>query len=84
MTTFPEAVDFAADRERTTRAVAEPARRAQETGQLRPGFVVDDLILMLMAHRGVQNILPRRDSLGGRTQTCNARGNPVQRSSVGR
>ncbi|MEV1077361.1 helix-turn-helix domain-containing protein [Streptomyces sp. NPDC050211] len=58
MAAFPEAMDFDADRERTTRAVAELARRAQETGQLRPGFVVDDLALMLMAHRGVQN-LPR-------------------------
>ncbi|GAA1931174.1 TetR/AcrR family transcriptional regulator [Streptantibioticus ferralitis] len=54
MTTFPEAMDFAADRERTTRAVAELARRAQESGQLRPGFVIDDL--MLMAHRGVQDV----------------------------
>ncbi|PXY19725.1 TetR family transcriptional regulator [Prauserella muralis] len=58
MATFPEAMDFAADRERTSRAVAELARRAQGTGQLRPGFVVDDLILMLLAHRGVQD-LPR-------------------------
>lgn len=56
MTTFPETMDFAADRAWTTRAVAELARRAQETGQLRPGFVVDDLILMLMAHRGVQDV----------------------------
>ncbi|MEV7129203.1 helix-turn-helix domain-containing protein [Streptomyces sp. NPDC093260] len=54
MTTFPEAMDFAADQEQTLRAVGELARRAQETGQLRPGFVVDDLILMLMAHRGLR------------------------------
>ncbi|MEU6533369.1 helix-turn-helix domain-containing protein [Streptomyces sp. NPDC046928] len=54
MTAFPEAMDFAADREQTLRAVAELARRAQVTGELRPGFVVDDLILMLMAHRGLQ------------------------------
>ncbi|GHE78155.1 TetR family transcriptional regulator [Streptomyces longispororuber] len=46
MTAFPEAMDFAADRERTLRAVGELARRAQETGRLRPGFVVDDLVLM--------------------------------------
>ncbi|WP_199435275.1 TetR/AcrR family transcriptional regulator [Qaidamihabitans albus] len=62
MAAFPEAMDFAADRERTSRAVAELARRAHETDQLRPGFVVDDLILMLMAHRGVQD-LPRADRL---------------------
>ncbi|MEU8505785.1 helix-turn-helix domain-containing protein [Streptomyces brevispora] len=55
MTAFPEAIDFAADRERTAHAVAELARRAQETGRLHSGFVVDDLILMLMAHRCVQD-----------------------------
>ncbi|WP_217144211.1 TetR/AcrR family transcriptional regulator [Streptomyces sp. AC627_RSS907] len=55
MTAFPEAMDFAADRERTVSAVAELTRRAQEAGRLRPGFVVDDLILMLMAHRGIQD-----------------------------
>ncbi|OQQ13940.1 TetR family transcriptional regulator [Streptomyces sp. M41(2017)] len=53
MATFPEAMDFAADRERTLRAVAELSRRAPKTGLLRPGFVVDDLVLMLMAHRGL-------------------------------
>ncbi|MFD8685972.1 TetR/AcrR family transcriptional regulator [Streptomyces sp. NPDC059651] len=58
MTAFPEAVDFAADRERTVHAVAELARRAQETGQLHSGFVVDDLVLMLMAHRCVQDAPP--------------------------
>lgn len=55
MTAFPEAMDFAADRERARRAVAELARRAQQTGQLRPDFVIDDLFLMLMAHRGLQD-----------------------------
>jgi AcrR family transcriptional regulator len=54
MTAFPEAMDFAADQEEARHAVRELARRAQETGQLRSGFVVDDLILMLMAHRGLQ------------------------------
>ncbi|MGW3459912.1 TetR/AcrR family transcriptional regulator [Streptomyces olivaceoviridis] len=58
MTAFPEAMDFAADRERTVHAVGELARRAQETGRLRPGFVVDDLVLMLMAHRGLQDTPP--------------------------
>jgi AcrR family transcriptional regulator len=55
MTAFPEAMDFAADRERTLRAVGELARRAQHAGRLRPGFVVDDLVLMLTAHRGLQD-----------------------------
>lgn len=62
MAAFPEAMDFTADRERTVHAVAELARRAEEAGRLRPGFVVDDLILMLMAHRGVQDV-PRADRL---------------------
>ncbi|MFJ4621717.1 TetR/AcrR family transcriptional regulator [Streptomyces sp. NPDC088812] len=53
ITAFPEAMDFAADREQALRAVGELARRTQMTGQLRPDFVVDDLILMLMAHRGL-------------------------------
>ncbi|MFJ8153689.1 TetR/AcrR family transcriptional regulator [Streptomyces sp. NPDC094468] len=55
MAAFPEALDFAADRERTLRAVSELARRAQAAGLLRPGFVVDDLVLMLLAHRGVHD-----------------------------
>jgi AcrR family transcriptional regulator len=58
MAAHPGAMDFAADRQRTLRAVAELARRAQGTGRLRPGFVVDDLVLMLMAHRGVQDAPP--------------------------
>ncbi|MGW5348962.1 TetR/AcrR family transcriptional regulator [Streptomyces sp. NPDC004031] len=55
---FPEAMDFAAEREQTLRAVGELTRRAQRTGALRPDFVVDDLILMLMAHRGAQDTPP--------------------------
>ncbi|MFF3501497.1 TetR/AcrR family transcriptional regulator [Streptomyces sp. NPDC003247] len=58
MTAFPGAMDLAADRERTLRAVAELARRAQKAGRLRPGFVVDDLVLMLMAHRGLRDTPP--------------------------
>jgi AcrR family transcriptional regulator len=58
MTAFPEAMDFAADREQTLRAVGELARRAQKAGRLRPDFVVDDLVLMLMAHRGLQDAPP--------------------------
>ncbi|SHM37815.1 TetR/AcrR family transcriptional regulator [Actinacidiphila paucisporea] len=58
MAAFPEAMDFTADRERTLQAVGELARRAQKTGQLRAGFVVDDLVLMLMAHRGLHDTPP--------------------------
>jgi len=35
--------------------VAELARGARETGRLRPDFVIDDLVLVLMAHRGLQD-----------------------------
>ncbi|GAA2096212.1 TetR/AcrR family transcriptional regulator [Streptomyces albiaxialis] len=62
MAAFPEAMDFAADREQTARAIGELARRAQRAGRLRADFVVDDLVLMLMAHRGVQDA-PRADRL---------------------
>ncbi|MFE2915404.1 TetR/AcrR family transcriptional regulator [Kitasatospora indigofera] len=55
MTAFPEAMDFAADREQTLHAVGELARRAQQAGRLRHDFVIDDLVLMLMAHRGLQD-----------------------------
>lgn len=61
MTAFPDSMDFAADREQTVRAVTELAHRAQRTGGLRPDFLVDDLILMLTAHQGLQHApLPAR------------------------
>ncbi|GHE87733.1 TetR family transcriptional regulator [Amycolatopsis deserti] len=50
LSAFPDAV---ASRERTLKAVAELARRARATGHLRADFVLDDLVLMLMAHRGL-------------------------------
>ncbi|MFD5628498.1 TetR/AcrR family transcriptional regulator [Streptomyces sp. NPDC127072] len=53
LSTFPGVADVAANREYTVRAVAELAQRAKETGRLRPDFVLDDLILILMANRGI-------------------------------
>ena len=53
MSTFPGAIDFAAGREYTLSSIAELARRAKDAGRLRPDFVLDDLILMLMANRGI-------------------------------
>lgn len=58
MAAHPDVMDFAADRELTVRSVAGLARRAQQAGRLRPGFVVDDLVLMLTAHRGIQDLPP--------------------------
>ena len=54
MSAFPDAMDFAADREYALRATAELARRAKEAGHLRPDFVLDDLVLMLMANGGIR------------------------------
>ncbi|MCO5993864.1 TetR/AcrR family transcriptional regulator [Actinoallomurus rhizosphaericola] len=53
MATFPDAIDLAAGRRQTLDAIAELARRAKEAGRLRLDFVLDDLILMLMANRGI-------------------------------
>jgi AcrR family transcriptional regulator len=58
MATFPHAMDFAAGREHALRTVAELARRAKRTGRLRPDFVLDDLILMLMANGGIHASSP--------------------------
>ncbi|MEV4460406.1 helix-turn-helix domain-containing protein [Microbispora sp. NPDC049633] len=53
MAAFPDATDVAASRRHTLDSLAELARRAKDTGHLRPDFVLDDLILMLMANRGI-------------------------------
>jgi AcrR family transcriptional regulator len=54
MSTFPDAIDFAKSRKHAMTSVAQLARRATDTGRLRPDFVLDDLILMLMANRGIR------------------------------
>jgi hypothetical protein len=45
-------------REYALNSVAELARRAKEAGQLRPDFVLDDLILMIMANDGIPATSP--------------------------
>ncbi|HUQ62070.1 helix-turn-helix domain-containing protein [Lentzea sp.] len=55
---FPHAADFAGRRERTLRSAAKLARRAQKSGQLRPDFVLDDLVLVLTAHGGIHATSP--------------------------
>ncbi|MGC5561504.1 TetR/AcrR family transcriptional regulator [Streptomyces sp. FR-108] len=54
MSTFPDTPDVDTGRAYTMRAVAGLARRAREAGRLRPDFVLDDLVLMLMAHKGIR------------------------------
>jgi AcrR family transcriptional regulator len=51
---FPGAIDLTAARERALQSMAELAGRAKSAGRLRADFVLDDLILILMANRGIQ------------------------------
>ena len=55
---FPKAMNVTADREHALSSLAELARRAKDAGRLRPDFVLDDLILMLMASRGLHATSP--------------------------
>lgn len=54
LSAYPGAEDLAAGRAYTVRAVAGLARRAKEAGRLRSDFVLDDLILVLMANKGIR------------------------------
>lgn len=58
LSAFSESADFKAARRHTLSSVAELAERAKGTGRLRPDFVLDDLILMLMANRGLRAASP--------------------------
>ncbi|MEH1166523.1 helix-turn-helix domain-containing protein [Micromonospora sp. CPCC 205539] len=58
ISTFPNAVDFDARREYALRAIGELARRAKEAGRLRTDFVLDDVILVLMANSGIHATSP--------------------------
>jgi AcrR family transcriptional regulator len=54
MSAYPNAMDFTAGREHALKSVAGLARRAKATGDLRPDFVLDDLVLVFMANGGIQ------------------------------
>ena len=58
MSSYPNAIDFAAAREQALDAAAELARRAKGAGRLRRDFVLDDLVLILMANRGISATSP--------------------------
>jgi hypothetical protein len=49
---------MASHRTEALRAFTDLARRAQGQGELRPDFVVDDLVLVLTANRGVATTSP--------------------------
>lgn len=53
-----QAVDFAAERDRTLRLLLELVRRAKEAGSLRTDFVLEDLSLALMANEGIRAETP--------------------------
>jgi AcrR family transcriptional regulator len=55
MTTYPKAFDFGAKRESAVLAFGEILRRAKEAGRVRPDISIEDLILMIMAHRGIRS-----------------------------
>ncbi|RKN31561.1 TetR/AcrR family transcriptional regulator [Micromonospora musae] len=55
---FPKAVDFEARREYALTGIAELARRAMAAGRLRPDFVLDDVLLVLMANSGIRATSP--------------------------
>jgi AcrR family transcriptional regulator len=55
---YPNAMDFAADREYALRSIARLARHARDAGHLRPDFVLDDLILVLLANSGIRATSP--------------------------
>lgn len=53
LSTYPGMTDVAEGREYTVKAVAGLAQRAKDAGHLRSDFVLDDLILVLMANKGI-------------------------------
>lgn len=54
VTAFPRAVDFTAERTRVMRSLAELVQRAKDSGDLRRDFVLDDLIMLIMANSGIR------------------------------
>jgi AcrR family transcriptional regulator len=53
--TFPQAKAFQSERDRAYHGFVELIRRAQQSGDLRPDFVPEDLVLLLMANAGLIN-----------------------------
>lgn len=58
MSANPEAVMFSQHRAALLSLLAELAERAQLDGQLRHDFMIDDLVLVLLAGRGLSSTLP--------------------------
>jgi AcrR family transcriptional regulator len=65
MSAFPGAPD-SAGRAYTVQAVAGLAQRAKDAGRLRSDFVLDDLILILMANKGIHTRSPDTQVMASR------------------
>ena len=63
---YPRAIDIAAENEYAISAMAELAERAKAAGRLRPDFVIDDVVLMLMAHNGIHANSPSANAKASR------------------
>jgi AcrR family transcriptional regulator len=56
VSSYPDAVDFTAHRTGLLRSLAELCGRAQASGVLRADFVFDDVLLIIMAGRGISAV----------------------------
>jgi AcrR family transcriptional regulator len=56
LSTYPSTADFTRHRLAMLHALAGLARRAKDAGELRPDFELDDLMLILMAGRGLSGV----------------------------
>lgn len=54
LSAYPRAITVVTGRDRILATIADLARRAKLTGHLRPDFEPDDLVLMLLANKGIQ------------------------------
>ncbi|GAA2228448.1 TetR/AcrR family transcriptional regulator [Promicromonospora sukumoe] len=59
VTAFPDAVDFAQERTRALRSLAELIQRAKDGGGLRRDVGLDDLIMVIMANSGIRASSPK-------------------------
>lgn len=56
LSAYPRAMTVTTSRARMLRAIADLAVRAKESGNLRPDFEPDDLIILLLANKGIQMV----------------------------
>ncbi|WP_202817722.1 TetR/AcrR family transcriptional regulator [Kribbella sp. ALI-6-A] len=57
---LPPAAGFAAERDRTLRSLLELIQRAKSAGALREDFVLEDLLLAMMANEGIRAASPEQ------------------------